>query len=174
MTAQTQEQTSAAAQPSIKEARAGKYLTFKLGKEEFGIQVRHVREIMGVQDITAVPGTPAHLTGVINLRGKIVPVVDLRIKLTFPEAPFTQTTCIIVVQVQQEGQPAMIGLIVDGVCEVLNISGSDIEDPPDFGEGVETPYVLGIAKFKGSVKILLRIEDVLTLKELRGIEMLVQ
>ena len=169
MTAQTHERPGIAAQP-VTSTRAGKYLTFKLGREEFGIQVMHVREIMGVQDITAVPGTPAHLKGVINLRGKIIPVVDLRLKLAFPETPFTQTTCIIVVQVMQEDEPAMIGLIVDGVSEVLTLAEADIEDAPDFGEGVDTPFVLGIAKFKGSVKILLKIEDVLTLKELRGID----
>jgi purine-binding chemotaxis protein CheW len=173
MTLQTHE-ISPLSPPPVAGSRAGKYLTFQLGKEEFGIQVKHVREIMGVQDITAVPGTPAHLKGVINLRGKIIPVVDLRIKFAFPEAPFTQTTCIVVVQVEQEGEQAMIGLIVDGVCEVLNIAAADIEDAPDFGEGVDTPFVLGIAKFKGTVKILLRIEDVLTLKELRGIELAVQ
>jgi purine-binding chemotaxis protein CheW len=172
MTAQTQERAPITAQATT-DFRAGKYLTFRLGKEEFGIQVRHVREIMAVMDITAVPGTPVHLKGVINLRGKIIPVVDLRVKFTFPEAPFTQTTCIIVVQVLQEGEQAMIGMIVDSVCEVVNIAGGDIEDAPDFGEGVETPFVLGIAKLKGSVKILLKIEDVLTLKELRGIEALV-
>jgi purine-binding chemotaxis protein CheW len=173
MTVQT-EQRPPAQTPPAAVTRAGKYLTFRLGREEFGIQVRHVREIMGVQDITAVPGTPPHLKGVINLRGKIIPVVDLRIKFSFPEAPFTQTTCIIVVQVFQEGEQTLIGLIVDGVCEVLNINGADIEDPPDFGEGCETPFILGIAKFKGSVKILLRIEDVLTLKELRGLDLIVQ
>jgi purine-binding chemotaxis protein CheW len=173
MTAQTHERTHVAVQPTT-DTRAGKYLTFRLGNEEFGIQVRHVREIMGVQDITAVPGTPVHLKGVINLRGKIIPVVDLRVKFSFPEAPFTQTTCIVVVQVSQDGHQAMIGLIVDGVCEVLNVSGNDIEDAPDFGEGVDMPFILGIAKFKGAVKILLKIEDVLTLKELRGIDLLVQ
>ena len=173
MTLQTQERPGFAAQP-IASTRAGKYLTFKLGKEEFGIQVMHVREIMGVQDITAVPGTPEHLKGVINLRGKIIPVVDLRLKLAFPETPFTQTTCIIVVQVTQEGEPAMIGVIVDGVSEVLTLAEVDIEDAPDFGEGVDTPFVLGIAKVKGAVKILLKIEDVLTLKELRGIDGFVQ
>lgn len=173
MTVQTQERPEVAVQP-ITGTRAGKYLTFKLGKEEFGIQVLHVREIMGVQDITAVPGTPAHLKGVINLRGKIIPVVDLRLKFAFPEATFTQTTCIIVVQVMQESEPAMIGLIVDGVSEVLTLNEGDIEDAPDFGEGVDTPFVLGIAKVKGAVKILLKIEDVLTLKELRGIEGFVQ
>jgi purine-binding chemotaxis protein CheW len=170
MTAQTMERSPAAA--PVADCRAGKYLTFHLGREEFGIQVMHVREIMGVQDITAVPGTPPHLRGVINLRGKIIPVVDLRLKLSFPEAPFTQTTCIVVVQVEQDGEQAMIGLIVDGVSEVLNLNGADIEDPPDFGEGIETPFILGIAKFKGTIKILLKIEDVLTVQELRGIESL--
>jgi purine-binding chemotaxis protein CheW len=149
--------------------RAGKYLTFKLGKEEFGIEVLRVREIMGVQDITAVPGTPPHLKGVINVRGKIIPVVDLRLKFALPDAPFTQSTCIILVQVMQDGESAMIGVIVDCVSEVLNLAASDIEDSPDFGEGKTNSFVLGIAKCKESVKILLRIEDVLTFQELRGI-----
>jgi len=183
MTAQTLERIPVSFQPArdlrLEDARSGKYLTFRLGKEEFGIQVRHVKEIMGVQDITAVPGTPPHLKGVINLRGKIIPVVDLRLKFSFAEAPFTQTTCIIVVQVSQESEQAkseqtMIGLIVDSVCEVTTLNGGDIEDAPDFGEGVDTPFVLGIAKVKGSVKILLKIEDILTLKELRGMELVLQ
>lgn len=174
MTAQIIEKTSPAIANRGTDARAGKYLTFRLGKEEFGIQVLRVREIMGVQDITSVPGTPAHLKGVINLRGKIIPVVDLRLKFAFPDVPFTETTCIVVVQVIQEGDQALIGLIVDSVCEVLNLSSADIADPPDFGEGTDMPFVLGIAKCKGTVKILLKIEDVLTLQELRGIASLVQ
>jgi purine-binding chemotaxis protein CheW len=176
MTATAQERIPIAVHSSADrktDPRAGKYLTFALGNEEFGIQVLHVKEIMGIQDITAVPGTPPHLKGVINLRGKIIPVVDLRLKFSFPDIPFTQTTCIVVVQVAQDGESALIGLIVDGVSEVLNLSGADIEDAPDFGEGVDTPFVLGIAKFKGSVKILLKIEDVLTLQELRGLAELV-
>jgi purine-binding chemotaxis protein CheW len=172
MMAHTLERTSAAAPVNV-DPRAGKYLTFSLGKEEFGIHVLRVKEIMGVQDITAVPGTPAHLKGVLNLRGKIIPVVDLRLKFAFPDAPFTQTTCIVVVQLDQGQEHALIGLIVDGVSEVLNLAGTDIEDPPDFGEGVETPFVLGIAKCKGSVKILLRIEDILTFQELRGLKELI-
>jgi purine-binding chemotaxis protein CheW len=172
MTSQTLERTSVAA-PLTTDSRAGKYLTFSLGREEFGIHVMRVKEIMGVQDITAVPGTPAHLKGVLNLRGKIIPVVDLRLKFAFPDAPFTQTTCIIVVQLAQRHEQSLIGLIVDGVSEVLNLTSADIDDPPDFGEGVETPFVLGIAKCKGSVKILLRIEDILTFQELRGIRELV-
>jgi purine-binding chemotaxis protein CheW len=173
MTANTIDRPSATVEaatlPSAIDTRAGKYLTFKLGKEEFGIQVLRVREIMGVQDITAVPGTPPHLKGVINLRGKIIPVVDLRLKFALPDAPFTQATCIIVVQIAQEAESSMIGVIVDCVSEVLNLSASDIEDSPDFGEGAGASYVLGIAKCKGTVKILLRIEDVLTFQELRGI-----
>ncbi len=173
---QTLERSSAAVPanlPANTDPRAGKYLTFRLGKEEFGIHVLRVKEIMGVQDITAVPGTPAHLKGVLNLRGKIIPVVDLRLKFAFPDAPFTQTTCIVVVQVVENGEHALIGLIVDGVCEVLNLAGSEIEDPPDFGEGIDTPFVLGIAKCKSGVKILLRIEDILTFHELRGLKELI-
>jgi len=170
--AQTLERQPGAA-PAVADPRAGKYLTFTLGKEEFGIQVLRVKEIMGVQDITAVPGTPAHLKGVLNLRGKIIPVVDLRLKFELPEAPYTQTTCIIVVQVVQSGEQGMIGLIVDGVSEVLNLNGTEIEDAPDFGEGIETPFVLGIAKTKAGVKILLKIEDILTFQELRGIKELI-
>ena len=172
MTAELLERPVVAAEANI-DPRAGKYLTFRLGREEFGIPVLFVREIMGVQDITGVPGMPAHLKGVINLRGKIIPVVELRVKFAFPEAPFTQTTCIVVVQVMQEGQNALIGLIVEGVCEVLTFGTADIEAAPDFGADVDTPFVLGIAKYKGTVKILLRIEEVLTLQELRGIQSLV-
>ncbi len=173
MTAELLERPVVAAEANI-DPRAGKYLTFRLGREEFGIPVLFVREIMGVQYITGVPGMPAHLKGVINLRGKIIPVVELRVKFAFPEAPFTQTTCIVVVQVMQEGQNALIGLIVEGVCEVLTFGTADIEPAPDFGADVDTPFVLGIAKYKGTVKILLRIEEVLTLQELRGIQSLVQ
>jgi len=173
MTAQLIDKSATATHVAA-DPRPGKYLTFRLGREEFGIQVLHVREIMRVQDITGVPGMPPHLRGVINLRGKIVPVVDLRVRLSFPDTPFTQTTCIVVVQVEQDGAQALIGLIVDSVCEVLNFGAADIDDAPDFGGGVDIPFVLGIAKFKGSVKILLRIQDVLTLQELRGIEDLAQ
>ncbi len=174
MMSQTLERSSAPTPVSAAvDPRAGKYLTFRLGKEEFGIHVMRVKEIMGVQDITAVPGTPAHLKGVLNLRGKIIPVVDLRLKFAFPDAPFTQTTCIVVVQVVESGEHALIGLIVDGVCEVLNLAGTEIEDPPDFGEGVDTPFVLGIAKCKSGVKILLKIEDILTFQELRGLKELI-
>lgn len=156
------------------DTRAGKYLVFHLGQDEFGIRVLKVREIMGVQDITAMPQTPAHVKGVINLRGKVIPVVDLRLKFGLPEAEYTQHTCIIVVHVQGDTNSMLMGVVVDSVAEVLNLAAGDIEDTPDFGQGVATPYLLGMAKIKGKVKILLQIDQVLTNQELQGLDALVQ
>jgi purine-binding chemotaxis protein CheW len=153
--------------------RAGKYLVFQIGREEFGIPVLKVREIMGVQD-TAVPQTPAYLKGVINLRGKVIPVVDLRLKFRLPEVEYTQRTCIIVVQVQQESHTVLMGTVVDGVAEVLNVGSGDVEDTPDFGNGVETPYLRGLAKIKGKVKILLDIDQVLTTQELQDLKSVIR
>ena len=149
---------------------AGKYLVFQLGHEEFGIRVMKVREIMGVQDITAVPQTPAYIKGVINLRGKVIPVVDLRLKFGLPELEYTQRTCIIVVQVQGDTNAMLMGVVVDGVAEVLNLAAGDIEDTPDFGQGTTASYLLGMAKIKGKVKILLDINQVLNNQELHGLE----
>jgi purine-binding chemotaxis protein CheW len=156
------------------EDRGGKYLVFELGREEFGIRVLKVREIMGIQDITAVPQTPGHVKGVINLRGKVIPVVDLRLKFGLPEQEYTQRTCIIVVQVKGEAGPMLMGIVVDGVAEVLNLAATDIEDTPDFGDGTATPYLLGMAKVKGKVKILLEIDRVLTSQDLHALSALVQ
>ncbi len=153
--------------------RAGKYLTFQLGKEEFGIRVLKVREIMGIQEITAVPNTPAHVKGVINLRGKVIPVLDLRLRFDLPDRAYTQRTCIIVVQIQGESGPMLMGVLVDGVSEVLNLSGSEIEDTPNFGANLSTPYILGMAKVKGKVKILLDIDQVLTNQEVSGLGSLI-
>src|ERR1051325_3310920 len=116
------------------DARAGKYLTFQLANEEFGIRVLKVREIMGIQDITAVPQTPGHVKGVINLRGKVIPVVDLRLKFGLPQAEYSKRTCIIVAQVQGESSNILTGIVVDGVSEVLNVTAAEIEDTPDFGD----------------------------------------
>ncbi len=147
--------------------RAGKYLTFELGREEFGIRVLQVREIMGLQDITAVPQTPSHVKGVINLRGKVIPVICLRSKFGLEFNEYSSRTCIIVVQVKGDAGPLLVGVIVDGVSEVLNISAGDIEDTPDFGSGASTPYLLGMAKIKNKVKILLDIDQVIEAVELR-------
>src|SRR4051812_19579974 len=160
-------------EPLHSDGRAGKYLVFQLGREEFGIRVLNVREIMGIQDITAVPQTPDYVKGVINLRGKVIPVVDLRLKFGVPELEYTRRTCIIVVQTRGEAGPMLMGIVVDAVAEVLNLSVADIEDTPDFGDGTSTPYLLGMAKVKGKVKILLEIERVLTCQDLGAFNALV-
>jgi purine-binding chemotaxis protein CheW len=160
--------------PFLSDDRAGKYLIFHLGHEEFGTGVQQVREIMGLQDITAIPQTPQYVKGVINLRGKVIPVVDLRLKFGLPSEEYTQRTCIIVVRTQQADLEMMIGIIVDGVAEVLTLAASDIEDTPDFGPGVVTPYLRGMAKVKGKVKILLDINQVLNSSELSAVSSLLQ
>lgn len=143
-------------------AALGKYLIFDLAGEEFGIQILKVREIIGLQDITFVPHTPPCVKGVINLRGKVIPVVDLRLKFAMPEAAYTDRTCIIVVGVSLNGSTVLTGVVVDSVSEVLNIASADIEDSPNFGEKSDVAYLLGMAKIKGKVKILLDIDEVLS------------
>jgi purine-binding chemotaxis protein CheW len=152
------------------QARAGKYLTFRLGKEEFGIGVMQVREIMGLQDITPVPQTPPHVKGVINLRGKVIPVICLRSKFGLPVTEYSSHASIVVVQVDGEHGAMLAGVIVDSVSEVLTIAPSDIEDAPDFGSGTSISYLLGMAKIKGSVKILLDIAQVVKATELAALD----
>jgi len=148
------------------DARAGKYLAFHLNGEEFAIQVQKVREIMGVLDITPVPGTPIYVKGVLNLRGKVIPVVDLRLKFGMPPADYDQRTCIVVVQIAGSQGPMLMGVVVDSVAEVLQAAAADIEDAPSFGQDVQIPYLLGLAKIKGEVKILLDIDQVMMEREL--------
>jgi purine-binding chemotaxis protein CheW len=169
----TQNQYAIPEQNAAADRRTTKYLTFHVGTEEFAIAVLSVREIMGVQDITAVPHTPSYIKGIINLRGKVVPVVDLRLKFGLPATEYTQRTCIIVVEVAGESAPLLMGAVVDSVSEVLNVASSEVEKTPDFGEGVTIPYLLGIAKSKGNVTILLDIDKVLANSELSGISNLV-
>ena len=156
----------------VVDPRVGKYLSFHVGPEEFAIGVLGVREIMGMQDVTAVPHTPAYVKGIINLRGKVVPVVDLRLKFGMPPTEYTARTCIVVVDLAGEGSSVLMGVIVDSVSEVMNITAGEIEDAPDFGEDVSIPYLIGIAKSKGKVKLLLNIEKVLTTSELTDISKL--
>jgi purine-binding chemotaxis protein CheW len=156
------------------DARSGKYLTFQLGREEFGIRVLKVREIMGIQEITAVPQTPPHVKGVINLRGKVVPVIDLRLKFGLTAVDYTERTCIIVTQLKGESGMILMGVIVDGVSEVLTLAPTDIEDTPDFGEEIAGNYLLGLAKVKGKVKILLDIDWVLSAQDLHHLKAMLQ
>jgi len=124
---------------------------------------------VGIQEITAVPQMPAYVKGVLNLRGKVIPVVDLRLKFGLVELEYRQRTCIIVVQIASPAGAFEIGIIVDGVSEVLSMQANDIEDTPDFGNGVQTPYLLGLAKIKNKVKILLDINRVLNAQELQDL-----
>ncbi len=140
---------------------SGKYLTFALGSEEYGLPVLKVREIIKMLDITQVPQVPRHVKGVINLRGKVIPVIDLRLKFGFPEQEYGERTCVIVVEVALASGRVMMGVVVDAVSEVLNVGSDDIEQTPDFGERVETDYMNGIAKIRGRVKILLDLDRVL-------------
>ena len=149
--------------------RAGKYLIFKLAAEEFGISVLQAREILGMQEITAVPNTPGHIKGVVNLRGKIIPVVDLRTKFKMQPTEYSSNTCIIVAQVNRGTESMQIGMVVDSVCEVANLHANEIEDAPDFGEHVETPWLMGIARKKNGVRILLHVDQVLSASELDGL-----
>lgn len=146
--------------------RAGKYLTFKLAAEEYGLEILKVREIIGMMDITSVPGTPPYVKGVINLRGKVIPVVDLRSKFGMEATEQTEETCIIVVYV---GAIEM-GIVVDKVSEVLDIAARDIEETPKLGRGVNTDYILGIGKTGDRVKMLLDIEKVLSSADVEYLE----
>ncbi|HEU4983464.1 MAG TPA: chemotaxis protein CheW [Acidobacteriaceae bacterium] len=154
--------------------RAGKYLIFQLGSEEFGTNVLKVREIMKIQAITTVPQTPEFVKGVINLRGQVIPVMDLRTRFGMPEHEQTDRTCIVVVRTKLAESELPVGIVVDGVVEVLTLTPGDIEDTPDFGHGVATPYLLGMAKIKGRVKILLDMDQALCQQELQGLNALLQ
>jgi purine-binding chemotaxis protein CheW len=148
--------------------RSGKYLIFHLANEEYGVDVLKVREIMKLQEITVVPQTPSHVKGVINLRGKVIPVIDLRMRCGLPDQEYTDHTCIIVIRTASPEGEMLMGAIVDGVAEVLLLGQAEIEDTPDFGAGSTTPYILGLAKVKGKVKILLDIDRVLNSEDLNS------
>ena len=148
----------------------GKYLTFTLAEEEYGIGILKIKEIIGMMSITSVPRTPDFVKGVINLRGQVIPVLDLRRRFGMDEIDYTERTCIIVVEIEGETGTVMIGIVVDSVSEVLNIKGEDIEPAPTFGARLNTDYILGIAKMGGGVKILLDIDKVLSSEEVMILE----
>lgn len=150
--------------------RDGKYLTFTLDGEEYGIGILKIKEIIGMMTITTVPQTPDFLKGVINLRGKVIPVMDLRLRFGMEAIDYNDRTCIIVVEIEGRAGTIQIGLVVDSVSEVLNIRKEDVEAPPSFGAKLETDYILGMAKVEGGVKILLDIDRVLNEKEFSLLE----
>lgn len=154
---------SAVADPEadVQVIRGGKYLTFMLGDEEYGVEILKVKEIIGLMDITTVPRTPHFVRGVVNLRGRIIPVLDLRKKFGMGAVEDTEFTCIVVVDARIRDASLLMGVLVDTVSEVVDIASDDIEDAPDFGAALDTGFILGMAKHKGHVKILLNIEAVL-------------
>jgi purine-binding chemotaxis protein CheW len=146
--------------------KEGKYLTFTLADEEYGIGILKIKEIIGMLPITSVPQTPDFVKGVINLRGKVIPVMDLRLRFGMPSIDYSERTCIIVVEIAGNSGTILVGIVVDAVSEVLNIKGDDIEKTPTFGTKLNTDYILGMAKIEGGVKILLDIDQVLSNDEL--------
>ncbi len=150
--------------------KTGKYLTFTLADEEYGIGILKVKEIIGMMSITSVPRTPDFVKGVINLRGKVIPVIDLRLKFGMDAIAYTDRTCIIVVEIDTDDLTIQIGIVVDSVSEVLNIKEEEIEDAPSFGTSLNTEYILGMAKIDSGVKILLDIDQVLSAKEIQVLE----
>jgi len=159
---------SQAETPVKADERSGKYLTFKLGPEEFGVRVIKVREIMAIQPITVVPKMPDYVKGVVHLRGKAIPVVDLRLKFALPAVDYTSRTCIIVVEVESDECHIHVGLVVDAVSSVLNFMPGEIENPPDSGARLATPFILGMVKVKGKMKILLDIDRVVSTRDIPG------
>ncbi|HKK98719.1 MAG TPA: chemotaxis protein CheW [Desulfotignum sp.] len=150
--------------------KTGKYLTFTLADEEYGIGILKVKEIIGMMAITSVPRTPDFVKGVINLRGKVIPVIDLRLKFGMDAISYTDRTCIIVVEIDANDMTIQIGIVVDSVSEVLNIKEEEIENAPSFGTSLNTAYILGMAKIDSGVKILLDIDRVLSTKEIQVLE----
>ncbi len=149
-----------------KASKAGKYLTFALANEEYGLGVMKVKEIIGMMPVTRVPRTPNYVLGVINLRGKVIPVIDLRLRFAMETVEFTDRTCVIVVEIDGPSGSAMIGVVVDSVSDVLNIKEEDIEGELSFGASLDTEYIFGVAKMEKGVKILIDIDKVLTSDEL--------
>ncbi|MFC1524430.1 chemotaxis protein CheW [Thermodesulfobacteriota bacterium] len=147
-------------------SRAGKYLTFALGAEEYGVSILKVKEIIGIMDITQIPDMPEFAKGVVNLRGRVIPIIDLRLKFNMPPKEYDSRTCIIVVEITSKESELLIGIIVDSVSEVLAVAEENIEPPPDFGLQTHKTDILGMAKEGEQVKILLDIDRVLSPEEL--------
>jgi purine-binding chemotaxis protein CheW len=165
--------TSVKENQSVKvDSRAGKYLTFFLASEEYGVEILKVQEIIGRMPITPVPLTSRYILGVINLRGKIHPIMDMKIKFGMDRTEITDETCIIVIRTSS----LMMGILVDKVSEVVNIASGDIEDTPSFGGDVNPEYLLGVGKTGGRVRLLLDIEkiinaaDIINMKQATGVE----
>lgn len=161
---------STEAKPSC---RAGKHLVFGLGSEEFALHIRSVQEIIGMQQVTRLPGTPPFVRGVINLRGKVIPVVDLRARFGLPARQQTTKTCIVVVQVGVSDVQT-VGFIVDIVTEVIELAEDQLELPPSMGGDLDTDFVVGVGKVSDRVLIVLEAERLLTKGELPSLDVIAE
>ena len=153
------------AQSAITKSVHGKFLTFMVSKERYGIDILIVQEIIGVTHITTVPRCPDYMKGVINLRGKIIPVIDIRLKFGIEPIPYDERTCIIVVHLSKEGQTVPVGVIVDTVLEVIDFAEQDVEPAPNYGQQLETSFVLGIGKRESAINILIDIERIISVAD---------
>lgn len=133
------------------DTQKGKYLTFTLGTEHYGLEIKHVTEIIGIQEITEVPELPEYIKGIINLRGQIIPVMDVRLRFRKPFREYNDRTCVIVVDIKG----VSVGLIVDAVSEVLAIQEEEVVPPPDVARGISNRYIKGIGKAGNEVKLIL-------------------
>jgi len=158
----------------VKGLDGGKFLTFYMAHEKYGLEILKVREIIGMMDVTAVPTTPAYVRGVINLRGRVIPVIDLRLKFGIEPKEDAQRTCIIVVHLAQNSQTLTMGVIVDEVSEVIHIDQSQMEPPPSFGGNIRTDFILGMGKVDRKVMTLLDIDRVLSGEEIIMIDQAAQ
>jgi len=155
-------------------AQPGKYLTFELAAEVYGLEILKVQEIIGMMNVTRVPRTPDFVRGVINLRGKVIPVVDLRLKFSLDRTEDTEKTCIIVVQVTRDDTQVTMGIIVDEVSEVIDVTGEQIEPPPSFGAAVDADFIMGMGKVNQKVVMLLDVDKVLSGGEIMAMDAVVE
>jgi purine-binding chemotaxis protein CheW len=155
------EKTNLAISQAHSEGKGGKYLTFNLDENVYGIPILKVSEIIGITSITPIPKTPAFIKGVINLRGKIIPVMDLRLKFDMSQREYDKNTCVIIINLVVKGLAKQIGVVVDIVSEVCSIPESEIEDPPSYGTDCDEGFISGVGKIKEKVAMLLDIEKVI-------------
>lgn len=152
----------------VQAASGGQYLTFMLAGEEYGVEILRVQEIKGWDTATPIPNTPEHVLGVLNLRGEIVPVVDLRKRFKLPSVPYTSTTVVIVVKMNNDGVERTVGLVVDAVADVYRLENNEVQVPPEMGNGIDTEYLNGLATVKDKMVILLDIDRLIDFKVLNG------
>ena len=148
------------------EIQGGKFLTFLLGEEIYGLPIKKAREIIGIQEITHIPRTQRYIKGVINLRGKIIPIIDLRLKFGLEEKSYNERTCVIIIEVDSRDTKRQVGVIVDAVYEVINIQKNEIDESTEYDAPLQREFLLGFGKLKDRVVMILNIEEILNHEEL--------